>query len=62
MVKRNARQEQLAKKAMKQYEEGVKKLGVATGAIVTLKVDNRVHYHASGLIGVVYKAKATGGY
>ena len=40
MAKRNARQEQLAKKAMKQYEEGVKKLGVATGAIVTLKVDN----------------------
>ncbi len=46
---------------MKQYEEGVKKLGVATSAIVTLKVDNQVHYHASGLIGVVYKAKATGG-
>jgi hypothetical protein len=61
MAKRNARQEQLAHKAMKQYQDGVKKLGVSSGAIVTLKVDFRVHYHATGLIGVVYKTKDTGG-
>jgi soluble cytochrome b562 len=61
MTKRNARQEQMAQKAMKQYQDGVKKLGVSSGAIVTLKVDFRVHYHASGLVGVVYNTKDTGG-
>ena len=61
MEKRNARQEQLANKAMKQYSEGVKKLGVTSGAVVVLKVDFRIHYHAAGIPAVVYKAKETGG-
>ena len=61
MEKRNARQEQLANKAMKQYAEGVKKLGATSGAYVILKVDFRTHYHAVGLPAVVYKAKETGG-
>ena len=61
MSKRNARQEQLAMKAMKQYAEGVKSKGATCGAIVTLKVDHRVHSHPYGLLGVVYKAAETGG-
>ena len=61
MLKRNARQEQLANKAMKQHAAGVKSKGASSGAIVTLKVDYRVHSHASGLMGVVYKALESGG-
>lgn len=45
MLKRNAHQEQQAKKAMKVYAEAVKNKGASSGAIVTLKVDHRVHSH-----------------
>lgn len=61
MLKRNAHQEQQAKKAMKVYAEAVKNKGASSGAIVTLKVDHRVHSHPYGLLGVVYKAADSGG-
>ena len=48
------RQETLAKKAIKQRGEQARKDGVGIGAVVTLKVDYRVHCHALGLLGIVY--------
>ncbi len=44
----------LAMKAMKQREEQAFKDGVGIGAVVTLKVDYRVHCHALGLLGIVF--------
>ena len=35
--------------------------GAAPGAVVTLKVDQRTHSHAQGLIGIVFDVKPTGG-
>ncbi len=61
MTKRNLRQEQLAMKAMRQCRTGVELVGVSPGAVITLKVDYRVHSHAYGLLGIVYQVKDTGG-
>jgi hypothetical protein len=47
--------------AMRQYRTGVEVVGVSPGAVITLKVDYRVHSHAYGLLGIVYQAKDTGG-
>ena len=61
MLKRYAHQDQLARKAMKVYAESVQSRGVTSGAVVTLKVDHRVHSHPYGLLGIVYKAADSGG-
>jgi hypothetical protein len=61
MLKRNLRQEQSGMKEMRRYREGVKSIGVSPGAVITLKVDYRVHSHAYGLLGIVYESKETGG-
>ena len=40
ILKRNAQQEQQAKKVMKVYADAVKNKGATSGTIVTLKVDH----------------------
>ncbi len=62
MTKKNKRQEESAKKAMKQCGDAAIKSGVAPGAIVSLQVDYRTHYNPEGLVAVVYNVQMkTGG-
>jgi hypothetical protein len=55
MEKKNKRQEEKAKQALKQCGQAALKSGVSTGAVVTLKVDYRTFYNPEGLVAIVYK-------
>ena len=49
-------------KAIKQCGQEAEHAGAAIGAVVSLKVDYRMHSHANGLIAIVYAVKEeTGG-
>ena len=55
MEKKNKRQEEKAKQALKQCGQAALKSGVSTGAVVTLKVDYRTFYNPEGLVAIVYE-------
>jgi hypothetical protein len=55
MEKKNKRQEEKAKQAMKQCGQAALTLGVSLGAVVTLKVDYRTFYNPEGLVAIVYE-------
>ena len=62
MRKKNLRQQEQAKKAMKQCGDAMIKRGLAPGTVVTLQVDYRTHYNPEGLIAIVYAVQeGTGG-
>ena len=62
MRKKNMRQQEQAKKAMKQCGDAMIKRGLAPGTVVTLQVDYRTHYNPEGLIAIVYAVQeGTGG-
>ena len=62
MEKKNKRQEEKAKQALKQCGQAAVKSGVSPGAVVTLKVDYRTYYNPEGLVAIVYEFKPwTGG-
>jgi hypothetical protein len=55
MEKKNKRQEEKAKQALKQCGQAALKSGVSPGAVVTLKVDYRTFYNPEGLVAIVYE-------
>ena len=55
MEKKNKRQEEKAKQALKQCGQEALKSGVSPGAVVTLKVDYRTFYNPEGLVAIVYE-------
>jgi len=61
MPKKNLKQKESAKKAMKQCGNAAVKAGVSPGAVVTLKANYRTHYNPEGLIAIVYDVLPTGG-
>ncbi len=57
----NKLQEASALKEMKRCENAAIVSGTEPGAVVTLKVDYRMHSHAQGLIAIIFDVKKTGG-
>ncbi len=55
MEKKNRRQEENAKKAMKKCGNAAIKSGVSPGAVVTFQVDYRTYYNPEGLVAIVYE-------
>ena len=54
MDKKNKKQQESAKKAMKKCGNAVIQSGVAPGAVVSLQVDYRTHSNPEGLVAIVY--------
>jgi hypothetical protein len=52
--KKNTKQKEGAKKAMKQCGDAALKAGISPGAVVTLQVDYRTCYNPEGLVAIVY--------
>lgn len=62
MEKKNKKQEESARKAMKKCGDAALKSGVSPGAVVSLQVDYRTHYNPEGLVAIVYDVQPrTGG-
>jgi hypothetical protein len=62
MEKKNTKQQESAKKAMKQCGDAALKTGISPGAVVTLQVDYRTCYNPEGLVAIVYVVQPrTGG-
>ena len=62
MEKKNTKQQESAKKAMKQCGDAALKAGISPGAVVTLQVDYRTCYNPEGLVAIVYDVQPrTGG-
>jgi hypothetical protein len=55
MEKKNKRQEEGAKQALKQCGDAALKSRVSPGAVVTLKVDYRTYYNPEGVMAIVYE-------
>ena len=54
MEKKNRKQQESAKKAMKKCGNAALQSGVAAGAVVSLQVDYRTHSNPEGLVAIVY--------
>ncbi len=61
MEKKNCKQEESAKKAMKICGQAALEIGVGIGALVSLKVDYRTHCHAQGLLAIVCRFQENSG-
>jgi hypothetical protein len=62
MEKKNRKQEESAKKAMKKCGDAALKSGISPGAVVTLQVDYRTCYNPEGLVAIVFDVQPrTGG-
>jgi hypothetical protein len=61
MEKKNCKQEESAIKAMKICGQAALESGVGIGALVSLKVDYRSHWHAQGLLAIVYRFQENSG-
>jgi len=62
MEKKNTKQQEGAKMAMKQCGDAALKAGISPGAVVTLQVDYRTCYNPEGLVAIVYDVNPrTGG-
>jgi hypothetical protein len=61
MEKKNKRQKERVKHAMKQCGKAAVKSGVSPGAVVTLQVDYRTYYNPEGLVAIVYAVQLKSG-
>ncbi len=61
LSKRNKKQKASELKEMKRCGNAAIVSGAEPGAVVTLKVDHRMHSHAQGLIAIIFDVKKTGG-
>ena len=61
MDKKRTMQQLSAEKEMKRRGDVLLAEGLGVGAVITVKVDYRMHSHAQGLVSIVYKYSETGG-
>jgi hypothetical protein len=61
MEKKNCKQEEYAKKAMKMCGKAAVDSGIGIGALLSLKVDYQMHCHAQGLLAIVYRFQENSG-